>query len=75
MKKQKIKDGGQGSGSNADSVLYRMSSGGQSLQEVLKKFIDDGKITHDLAKKVLTQFEKVWREGGCSKAFRHCVLN
>lgn len=75
MKKQEIKDEGQGSGSKAESETYRMSSGGESLKEALKKYVDDGKITHHLAEKMLTQFEKVRREGGCSKVFRQYVLS
>ncbi len=75
MGKEKTKDEGQGSGSKVESDLYILSSFGQSLKMALKKFIEDGKITHDLAKKVNTQFEKVRREGGCSKACRQYVLN
>ena len=75
MGKEKTKDEGQGSGSKAKSELYILSSCGESLKTALKKFIEDGKITHDLAEKVITQLEKVRREGGCSKAFRQYVLN
>jgi hypothetical protein len=45
----------------ADFDLYRKSSCGESLDEALNKFVNDGKITPDLAKKVLNQFEKVRR--------------
>ena len=75
MGKEKTKDEGQGSGSKAESELYILSACGQSLKWALKKFIKDGKISHDLAGKVITQFEKVRREGGCSKACRQYVLN
>jgi hypothetical protein len=64
----------QGSGSMADFDLYRKSLCGESLNEALNKFVNDGKITPDLAKKVLNQFEKVRREGGYFKAFRYCCF-
>lgn len=59
----------------ADFDLYAKSLCGGSLKEALNKFVDDGKITPDLAKKVLIQFEKVRREGGCFKAFRCYLLD
>ena len=62
---------GQGSESMADFDLYRKSLCGGSLNEALNKFVDDGKITPDLAKKVLIQFEKVRREGGRVFLSRH----
>ena len=55
----------------ADFDLYRKSLCGGSLNEALNKFVDDGKITPDLAKKVLIQFEKVRREGGRVFLSRH----
>lgn len=58
----------------ADFDLYRKSLCGGSLNEALNKFVDDGKITPDLAKKVLIQFEKVRRGEGCFKAFRYYFL-